>query len=92
MSLPHIENIAAIDIRLRPKVWDFTTDHAAEIEDYWQMRLLANPHLYNGNVLLAANVIRDATPAGDHASLSAPRTRCGSGMIAVPLFGFVDQA
>ncbi len=64
MILPHIEKIAAIDIRLRPKVWGFAADRADEIEDYWQMRLQANPHLYNGNVLLAADVVRDATPAG----------------------------
>jgi 8-oxo-dGTP pyrophosphatase MutT (NUDIX family) len=64
LSVSHVEKIAAIDVRLRAKVWDFATDRAAEIEDYWQKRLRTNPHLYNGNVLLAADVIRDATPAG----------------------------
>lgn len=62
--MPHIEKIAAIDVRLRSRIWDFATDRAAETEDYWQKRLQANPHLYNGNVLLAADVVRDAMPAG----------------------------
>lgn len=62
--MPHIEKIAAIDVRLRPRIWNFAADRAAEIEDYWQKRLRANPHLYNGNVLLAADVVRDAAPAG----------------------------
>jgi hypothetical protein len=64
LSIPRIEKIAAIDIRLRPKVWDFATDHVAEIEAHWQKRLQANPHLYNGKVLLAADISHDATPAG----------------------------
>ena len=62
--MPRIEKIAEIDIHLRPKVWDFATEHVAEIEAHWQKRLQANPHLYNGKVLLAADVSRDATPAG----------------------------
>jgi hypothetical protein len=62
--MPRIEKIAEIDIRLGPKVWDFATEHLAKIEAHWQKRLQANPHLYNGKVLLAADVSRDPTPAG----------------------------
>jgi hypothetical protein len=62
--MPRIEKIAATAIRLRPKVWDFATEHVAEIEAHWKKRLQANPHLYNGKVLLAADVSYDATPAG----------------------------
>ncbi len=62
--MPRIEKIAEIDIHLRPKIWDFATEHVAEIEAHWQKRLQANPHLYNGKVLLAADVSRNATPAG----------------------------
>jgi 8-oxo-dGTP pyrophosphatase MutT (NUDIX family) len=68
LNKPHIENVAEIDVRLQPRLWDFASDRAAEIEDYWQTRLQANPHLYNGKVLLAAGMIRDASPAGDRLS------------------------
>jgi 8-oxo-dGTP pyrophosphatase MutT (NUDIX family) len=62
--MPRIEKIAAIDIRLRPKIWDFAAERAAEIEAHWQKRLQANPHLYNGKVLLAADIKHDTTPDG----------------------------
>ncbi len=61
-----IEKISTIEIHARPRLWDFATEHAAEIEAYWQKRLQANPHLYNGNVLLAADVTRDTGPVGAH--------------------------
>ena len=61
---PRIEKVVEIEIRLRPRLWDFATERATEIEAHWQKRLQANPHLYNGKVLLAADVTRDATLAG----------------------------
>ncbi len=64
MNAAPIEKAAAIDVRLQPRTWDFATKRAADIEDYWQHRLNANPHLFNGKVLLAADIARDTTPAG----------------------------
>jgi hypothetical protein len=62
LSAPRIVQVAAIDFCLRPKVWDFATDRAADIEANWQKRLAANPQLYDGKVLLMCDEALGATP------------------------------
>lgn len=49
---PHIEEIAAVDVRLEQKPWPFETERAAEIDAHWAELLKRNPHHYNGRVLL----------------------------------------
>lgn len=48
--------VRALDFTLEPGGWPETEPHRAEVEAYFAMRLAANPHLWNGAILL----LRDA--------------------------------
>jgi 8-oxo-dGTP pyrophosphatase MutT (NUDIX family) len=47
-----IEAVDALDFRLKPGVWDFARDRAAEIAEHWRARSAAQPSLFNGRVLM----------------------------------------
>ena len=47
-----IEPVDALDFRLVPGVWDFAQARADEIEAHWARRLVAQPGLFNGRVLM----------------------------------------
>jgi 8-oxo-dGTP pyrophosphatase MutT (NUDIX family) len=44
--------LRAIDARYEPLEWDFSRNHRAEIDRRWATRVAANPHLFNGTVLM----------------------------------------
>lgn len=44
--------IERVDFRLSPFDWPFARTRTAEIDAHWQKRVAANPHLFNGEVLL----------------------------------------
>jgi 8-oxo-dGTP pyrophosphatase MutT (NUDIX family) len=52
VSAIRIEAVDALDFRLKPGVWDFARDRAAEIAAHWRRRSAEQPRLFNGRVLM----------------------------------------
>ena len=61
---PRIEEIASIDLRLRPQPWPFAIERALEIDAHWAELSRANPHHYNGRVLLMRNLAVEPAATG----------------------------
>jgi len=55
-----IEAIDDIDYRLEPQAWRFSIDEAEAIDRHWAKLSAANPHLFNGRVLLMRHVAIEA--------------------------------
>jgi len=47
-----IVRVDALDLRFEPRAWTFAAHRAAEIDTHWAELTAANPHLFNGRVLL----------------------------------------
>lgn len=63
--MTRIESFDALDFRLEPGGWDFAETCATEIAAHWQKRHAAQPHLFNGRVLmLKRSEARGRTLAG----------------------------
>lgn len=71
---PRIETVDDIDYRLEPQTWRFSIDEADAIDRHWDKLSAANPHLFNGRVLLMRRGQVEAR--GDR------RILCGGGFAA----------
>jgi 8-oxo-dGTP pyrophosphatase MutT (NUDIX family) len=69
LSAIRIEAVDGLDFRLRPGVWDFAHDRAAEISALWRKRSAELPQLFNGRVLML----------GEHAYIDRAGARLLSG-------------
>lgn len=52
-----IEALNAVDLRHVNRAWAFADSNRGAIDQAWQKRLQVNPHLWNGQVLIAHDVI-----------------------------------
>ncbi|HYA80083.1 MAG TPA: NUDIX hydrolase, partial [Methylocystis sp.] len=59
-----IETVDALDCRLVEADWAFARDEDGRIADHWRRRVEVNPTLYDGVVLLANRVERQAREGG----------------------------
>jgi 8-oxo-dGTP pyrophosphatase MutT (NUDIX family) len=56
MTLLFTEKIDSVDLRLQQSNWGFSERHRAEIAARWNRRVLDNPSLWNGRVLISHDV------------------------------------
>lgn len=74
-----IYRLAALDMRYRPIDWPFARERRAEIDAHWAKVTAANPHVFNGQVLIQygwtieAGVYRASYSPVDYASFLAWR-------------------
>jgi 8-oxo-dGTP pyrophosphatase MutT (NUDIX family) len=52
MQEPRILTVAAIDCDLEPKIWAWADSQAEAIDAHWARQQAANPHIFDGKVLL----------------------------------------
>lgn len=50
--MPCLHDLSAIEARLEPVPWPFAAERAEEIAAHWEKLRGANPHLWNGKILL----------------------------------------
>src|SRR4051812_25776635 len=79
MTEPRVVALSRLELTFTPKVWAFACDRRAEIDAHFARRQAANPHLWNGRVLLlheqalVGDVFRGAYLETDYASFLAWR-------------------
>jgi 8-oxo-dGTP pyrophosphatase MutT (NUDIX family) len=79
MDEPRIVSLSRLDLSFTPKPWRFEVERRAEIDAHFAELQTANPHLWNGRVLLmhehafAGEVFRGAYLETDFASFMAWR-------------------
>jgi len=72
-----VTGVEQLDLRFEPKSWAFAEQRRAEIDAMFAEKQRANPHLWNGRVLLMhrfnieADVLRGAFLETDYASLNS---------------------
>ena len=79
MTEPHIVSLSRLDLSFAPKPWSFAIERRTEIDAHFADLQRANPHLWNGRVLvmyqheIAGNVLHGAYLETDYASFLAWR-------------------
>lgn len=70
--LPQIQPAPRFDLRLFDEAWPFAEANRPAIDVHWARETAANPHLFNGKVLLAvrSGFRADGTFFGDHIAVS----------------------
>jgi len=60
MTPPRIHRVTALDLRLEPWTWSFSSERRADIAAHFALKQREKPQLWNGRILLARNPVFSA--------------------------------
>jgi 8-oxo-dGTP pyrophosphatase MutT (NUDIX family) len=60
MTPPRIHRVTALDLRLEPWIWSFSSERRADIAAHFALKQREKPQLWNGRILLARNPVFSA--------------------------------